>query len=156
MRCPYCGSESRVVDSRPLPDGIRRRRECSSCDRRFTTHERLAVAEIRVLKARGRGTEEFQSLKIVRALTRVCRGRIVPSETIAQAARKIEIELLDRGMVSVRSREIASMVMKELAEIDSVAFERFAVNYQDEDLALPETKAKREAPSQYRLFEEPS
>jgi len=154
MRCPYCGGESKVVDSRPLLDGIRRRRECHSCARRFTTHERLAIIEIRVLKTGARGAEDFQGSKIIRAIERVCRGRKISRYVIEKTARKIEMELIDQGLTSIRSRVIAGMVLKELADIDPIAFERFAVNYAHAPSVGPGLALDEERDCQYSLFDE--
>lgn len=129
MRCHYCGGESRVVDSRPLPEGIRRRRQCSACNRRFTTHERLAAPEIRVVKSIGRAAEEFQAAKIAACIRRVCRGLPVSAGCAEEIARKIERELIDKSVTSVRSDEIARMLMSELRDCSTVALERFAINY---------------------------
>jgi transcriptional repressor NrdR len=133
MNCPYCDGPSKVVDSRPIPDGIRRRRECLECGRRFTTHERLVPAEIRVAKQPGRSPEAFDAGKIERAVLRVARdGRIEEAEARA-LARRIEAELLDEGRATVRSAEIAERVLTLLTALDRVAATRFAADYTDLD-----------------------
>jgi len=131
MNCPYCDGPSKVVDSRPIPDGIRRRRECLDCGRRFTTHERLAPAEIRVVKQPGRSSEPFDAEKIARAVRRAGRdGRLGAAEARA-LARRIEAELVDEGRTSVRSAELAERVLARLTELDRLAATRFAADYTD-------------------------
>lgn len=133
MTCPYCDGASKVVDSRPIPDGIRRRRECLECARRFTTHERLAPAEIRVVKQPGRGSEPFDAAKIARAVERVGRDGRLDSAEARALARRIETELVDEGRSSVRSSELAERVLTRLAELDRLAATRFAADYTDLD-----------------------
>lgn len=129
MKCPYCERPSKVVDSRPIPDGIRRRRECSGCGRRFTTHERLAPVEVRVIKAEGRTNEDFDPAKIARAVGRVAgSGPLRPKDAV-EIARRIEIELVDARRTSVRSGEIAALVHRLLGELDHEAARRFAADY---------------------------
>lgn len=131
MNCPYCDGPSKVVDSRPIPDGIRRRRECLECGRRFTTHERLVPAEIRVAKQPGRSPEAFDAGKIERAVLRVARdGRLEEAEA-RSLARRLEAELLDQGRTKVRSSEIAERVLALLTELDRLAAVRFAADYTD-------------------------
>lgn len=134
MNCPYCDGPSKVVDSRPIPDGIRRRRECLDCGRRFTTHERLAPAEIRVVKQPGRRPEHFDAEKIARAVARVSRDGARLGEAEARSlARRIEAELVDAGRASIRSAEIAERVLALLLEVDRLAATRFAADYTDLD-----------------------
>jgi transcriptional repressor NrdR len=132
MNCPYCDGPSKVVDSRPIPDGIRRRRECLDCARRFTTHERLAPAEIRVVKQPGRASEAFDAEKIARAVARVGRDGARLGEAEARSlARRIEAELVDAGRSSIRSAEIAERVLALLIEVDRLAATRFVADYTD-------------------------
>jgi len=129
VKCPYCERPSKVVDSRPIPDGIRRRRECTGCGRRFTTHERLAPVEVRVIKAEGRSSEDFHPDKITCAVERVIqRGPLTRRDAI-EVARRIEMELVDAGRTSVRSGEIATLVHRLLADLDHEAARRFAADY---------------------------
>lgn len=134
MNCPYCDGPSKVVDSRPIPDGIRRRRECLDCARRFTTHERLAPAEIRVVKQPGRASEAFDAEKIARAVERVGRDGARLGEAEARSlARRIEAEVVDAGRSSIRSAEIAERVLALLIEVDRLAATRFVADYTDLD-----------------------
>lgn len=143
MRCPYCEGSSKVIDSRPMAEGIRRRRECTDCGRRFTTHERTAPVEIRVGKRGGRGTEPFEAAKIVRVLSRLVHDRRgITSGDLARFARGIEARLLDTGRTTVSSAEIAALLLERLPALDPVAADRFAADYRDESgeivLDLPE------------------
>jgi transcriptional repressor NrdR len=122
-----------VVDSRPSPDGIRRRRVCGECKRRFTTYEKLGTPDIKVLKRGDRASEPFDHAKLVRAMSRVCEGRPVTPEMLARIARHIEADLLDQRRASVPSWEIAGMVLESLKELDQLAYARFASDYLDED-----------------------
>ncbi len=121
------------MDSRATSDGIRRRRVCAECKRRFTTYERLAPPGIKVTKRDGR-TEPFDSGKLMRVLGRVCRGR-KNLDTAAQerVARSIEAQLLDEQVKSISSTEIIQRVLSKLADLDRVAYDRLAADYVDED-----------------------
>ena len=129
MKCPYCERPSKVVDSRPIPDGIRRRRECTGCGRRFTTHERLAPVEVRVIKSDGRSNEDFDPAKIARAVERVAGEGPLRRRDAVDVARRIEMELVDARRSSVRSGEIAALVHRLLGELDPAAARRFAADY---------------------------
>ena len=129
MKCPYCERASKVIDSRPIPDGIRRRRECAACGRRFTTHERLAPIEVRVTKAHARPNENFQPEKIRRVVERVAQGGPLTPRDAVEVALRIEMELIDAGRASVTSGEIAAAVHRLLEELDGDAARRFAADY---------------------------
>lgn len=140
MRCPYCEDPStKVVDSRPMPEGIRRRRECIACGRRFTTHERLAPVEIRVAKAGGRPVEAFDVEKIADAVARAGGGNALGLDAARTLARQIEAELVDAGQAAVTSGEIAERVLERLRALDRLAAVRFAADYTDLEgnLAFP-------------------
>lgn len=160
MDCPLCGGATRVIDSRPMDGGIRRRRECERCGRRFTTHERVAPVELRVVKSGSRGREAFSVAKLLRVIRRVCRGCPVPEETIQAVASRIEVRLGESGRSSVPSREIARLLHAELDTLDALAAERFAINYRDASgrLLLEEPEAEEEPEArekeQYELFGE--
>lgn len=129
MECPRCHGKTKVIDSRPIPDGVRRRRECKKCGRRFTSHERLAPAELKVVKRHRRPTEEFQRDKLARALARVMRDSGFPRSQINHLAEMIELELTESGPKAVRSGEIARTVLGLLKTEDPEAYDRFAVDY---------------------------
>jgi transcriptional repressor NrdR len=160
MQCPYCGHDSKVVDSRPIPDGIRRRRECTTCGRRFTTHERLAPVEIRVVKTGGRPAEAFDREKIARVVERVAASGPLGRADAQAVALRIETDLVDARRSSVESWEIARSVHDRLAELDRATAARFAADYADADgnpvfapptpPGEPERRARQE---QFGLFE---
>ncbi len=110
MECPYCGSDSRVLDSRGGKDTVRRRRECLSCTRRFTTYERLAASEIRVVKRDGR-SEPFSRDKLLELVTRLARGRKQTDETLHGLVRGLEASLLDVGAKTVSAVTVAERLL---------------------------------------------
>ncbi len=130
MDCPYCGGSSRVIDSRPMSDGVRRRRECTVCGRRFTTHEKLAPADVRVLKLTGK-SEEFRRDKLVRAIRRVARGTVVPRERVDEVARRVEAELIERGDGTIESFDLVLLLLPHLEALHPLVHRRFLSNYTD-------------------------
>jgi transcriptional repressor NrdR len=139
MRCPFCSSSnSRVIDTRSAESGIRRRRECEDCSRRFTTYERVAPLRLMVIKQDGR-REPFDRDKILRGIQIACAKRPVDTEAIEELVSGIEAELYHRGSREVTSREIGEMVMQNLRRLDEVAYIRFGTIYRRfadvEDLA---------------------
>lgn len=149
MNCPYCEGESRVVDSRPSPEGIRRRRECQECRRRFSTVEKVVAAELRVAKAGGRQPEEFSRAKIAKAIMRVSKNTDLSAVRADHIARIIEAAVIDSGRVVVTSREIAEMVLAHLRDVDPKIHERFSVNYEEEG---PRRSPHTSAVVQLKLF----
>ena len=139
MKCPFCAStNTRVIDTRSAEGGIRRRRECEDCQRRFTTYERVAPLRLMVVKRDGR-REPFNRDKIVEGVQIACAKRPVATESIEELVSGIERELYHRGSREVTSREIGEMVMQNLRKLDEVAYIRFATIYRRfadvEDLA---------------------
>jgi transcriptional repressor NrdR len=139
MQCPFCASlDSKVIDTRSAEGGIRRRRECETCGRRFTTYERVAPLRLMVIKQDGR-REAFDRDKIVRGIQIACAKRAIETEAIEELVSGIESELYHRGSREVTSREIGEMVMHNLRRLDEVAYIRFATIYRRfadvEDLA---------------------
>ncbi len=139
MQCPFCASvNSKVIDTRSAEGGIRRRRECEDCGRRFTTYERVAPLRLMVIKQDGR-REPFDRDKIVRGIQIACAKRPIETEAIEETVSGIESELYHRGSREVTSREIGEMVMHNLRSLDEVAYIRFATIYRRfadvEDLA---------------------
>ena len=130
MRCPFCAAiEDKVVDTRPS-DGeqvIRRRRECLTCGRRFTTYERVDEILPLVVKKDGR-REPFDRAKILSGLKKACSKRPVPVEVLESAADKIE-RSLEAGEKEIPSSKIGDAVMAALRDIDEVAYVRFASVY---------------------------
>ncbi len=131
MKCPFCqNQESRVVDSRVTPDfqSIRRRRTCEGCEKRFTTYERIEMGDITVVKKDGR-REAFSREKILKGILRACEKRPVKREKIDSIVNAIESTLRDIGKDEVKSSKIGTLIMTELAELDDVAYLRFASVY---------------------------
>ncbi|HHX45035.1 MAG TPA: transcriptional repressor NrdR [Chloroflexi bacterium] len=129
MRCPFCGStESRVVDTREVGDGIRRRRECLTCEQRFTTYERIAKVNLLVVKRDGR-REAFDRQKLFDGIWRACAKRPIASEDVENMVGEIEAALYSLGQNEVPSRTVGEMVMERLQGLDGVAYVRFASVY---------------------------
>lgn len=131
MKCPSCGyPESKVVDSRPMEDGekIRRRRECLSCQKRFTTFEVIETTPIMVKKKDG-SLEAFDSEKILNSMLRACEKRQVSLQQIENAAREIELILQNSMEKEVSSSKIGELTMEKLKTIDEAAYVRFASVY---------------------------
>jgi transcriptional repressor NrdR len=131
MRCPYCECpDSKVLDSRPTEEGaaIRRRRECPTCGRRFTTYERLEQSPLMVVKRDGR-REGFDRSKVLAGMLKAAEKRPIPLEVLEEAAAGIERELRSRGQGEVSSQEIGERTMERLRAIDEVAYVRFASVY---------------------------
>lgn len=131
MKCPFCGyEESKVIDSRPTDEGvrIRRRRECLSCKKRFTTYEVVESLPIIVVK-RDKSREQFDRNKLVNSLLRACEKRTVSIDTVEKAVDKIEAALQNSLDREVSSLQIGELAMDKLKGIDEVAYVRFASVY---------------------------
>lgn len=131
MRCPFCKEmDSRVVDSRSAEDGntIRRRRECISCGKRFTTYETVEQIPLMVIKNDGRRVI-FDSNKILTGLVRSCDKRDISMEDIIKLSNEIEKEIRNTMEREVSSKRIGELVMEKLRHFDDVAYIRFASVY---------------------------
>ena len=131
MKCRYClGTESKVVDSRPTEDGtsIRRRRECISCGRRFTTYEKIEEIPIMVIKKDGR-REPFDSGKILPGVRKACEKRTVSAADMDKLVEDVVREVFNTLEQEVQSSYIGDCVMRRLKELDEVAYVRFASVY---------------------------
>ena len=131
MRCSFCGyPDSKVLDSRPVEDGrsIRRRRECLSCGKRFTTYEREEETSLLVVKRDG-NREIFDKSKIWAGLVRACDKRPVPVAVLEQLVLDVEKELKNSMEREVPAMRIGDMVMERLRSVDDVAYVRFASVY---------------------------
>ena len=131
MRCSFCGyPDSKVLDSRPVEDGrsIRRRRECLSCGKRFTTYEREEETSLLVVKRDG-NREIFEKSKILAGLVRACDKRPVPVAVLEQLVLDVEKELKNSMEREVPAMRIGDMVMERLRAVDDVAYVRFASVY---------------------------
>jgi len=129
MKCPFCGeAQSRVVDTREVGDGIRRRRECQHCDQRYTTYEQVVKANLLVVKRDGR-REPFDRQKLFEGIWKACAKRPIASEDIERMVGDIESALYSMGQSEIPSRTIGEMVMERLRKVDGVAYVRFASVY---------------------------
>lgn len=133
MICPDCGSDNdRVIDSRASDDGrsIRRRRFCNHCRKRFTTYERVEQYALRVVKKDG-AREPFLREKIERGVERACWKRPISGDQVRSLALQVEADLQGDADTEVPSTVIGRMVMQRLAELDQVAYVRFASVYRE-------------------------
>ena len=132
MKCPNCSfSESKVIDSRPTENGsIRRRRECLSCKKRFTTYEIIDVVPVFVIKKNG-SKEMFDRNKIMAGLVKSCYKRPVTHEQLNALISEIETELQNSLTSEIHTADIGVMVMEKLRRLDEVSYVRFASVYRE-------------------------
>lgn len=131
MKCPFCSCEdSKVIDSRPTDEGerIRRRRECTSCQKRFTTYEVIETVPVIVVK-KDHSREAFDRNKLIRGMLRACEKRPVSLDQIENAVDDIETTLQNSLDREVSSDNIGELVMDKLRTLDEVAYVRFASVY---------------------------
>jgi transcriptional repressor NrdR len=129
MKCPYCqGNHTRVIDTREAGEGVRRRRECKGCRKRFTTYEHVAPSNPMVVKRDGR-REEFDRAKLLAGVRKACAKRPIAVEEVERLVNGVEARVLARKRGEVKSRAIGDMVMEKLKELDEVAYIRFASVY---------------------------
>lgn len=131
MNCPYCDNqESKVVDSRYIQDGIRRRRECLMCSLRFTTYEKIHSQLLNVIK-RDNSKETFSVEKLTKSISTACKKRPISNEKIEKIAIDIETNLLQNHGSEISSNVIGQMVLNELLNLDKVSYIRFSSVYRD-------------------------
>ena len=133
MKCPICGyTESKVIDSRPSEEGssIRRRRECLSCQNRFTTYEKIETLPLLVVK-KDKTRELFDKNKLLSGIIKVCHKRPVTMEQMEEVASDIEAELQNSLSREISSQSIGVLVMDKLKSLDPVAYVRFASVYRE-------------------------
>ena len=131
MKCPFCANlESKVVDSRPADEGasIRRRRECLSCGKRFTTYETVESLPLVVVKKDG-SRQSFDKDKVLRGMIRACEKRPVPMETLVKIADTVAQELQNSLERETSTEKIGELVMEHLRDVDEVSYVRFASVY---------------------------
>ena len=130
MKCPYCGyKESKVVDSRPADESsIRRRRECLSCERRFTTYETVESMPMVVVKKDGT-RQSFDRNKVLGSMLRACEKRTVPLAKLEQLADEIEQNLQSSASREITTDDVGQQVMEKLKGVDEVAYVRFVSVY---------------------------
>jgi|SRR3989344_178710 len=131
MNCPYCGNTRlRVTDKRASPQGIRRRRECLKCKKRFTTHELADSKDFYVIK-KDNSREKFSREKLDRGVQRAFEKRPISKEEIERMINEVEEYLRRKGKKEVKSSTIGEIIMKKLKKIDNVAYIRFASVYRN-------------------------
>lgn len=131
MKCPFCSCDSsRVVDSRPAEDSIRRRRQCERCGRRFTTYEKLETFPLMVIKKDDK-REPYDRSKIEAGILRACHKRPVSMEQINQLIDSVENEIFSMDEKEISSSLIGELVMERLKELEEVAYVRFASVYRE-------------------------
>jgi len=133
MKCPFCNHpESKVIDSRESKNGlsIRRRRECLSCKKRFTTYERIEEIPYMVIKKDGR-RQPFDSQKLLKGLLKACEKRPIPLQKLEEIVEEIESKLQEGPEKEMKASKIGQFVMKRLKALDKVAYVRFASVYRE-------------------------
>ncbi|HJX49840.1 MAG TPA: transcriptional regulator NrdR [Candidatus Nanoarchaeia archaeon] len=131
MDCPFCSSiESKVTDKRSSPEGIRRRRECLGCKKRYTTYEKISHEDLYVIKKDGR-REKFEREKLKKGIEKAFEKRPISKEKIEKIVDDIEDALRKKGKKEINSSLIGEMVIKKIKKIDNVAYIRFASVYRD-------------------------
>ena len=133
MKCPFCDNiDTKVIDSRPAEDGhaIRRRRVCGKCDSRFTTYEKVEEVILMVIKRDG-SRQAFDRMKVMNGIIKACEKRPVSMDTIEYMVDQIERGLNNMMKKEVDSSFIGELIMKQLREVDQVAYVRFASVYRD-------------------------
>lgn len=133
MKCPFCNQENtRVIDSRPVPDNNsnRRRRQCDECGKRFTTYEKIETIPLTVIK-KDQSREQYDRMKIQDGIMRACYKRPISVKTIENLMDEIETEIFNKEEKEVPSTLIGEIVMDKLKELDAVAYVRFASVYRE-------------------------
>ena len=131
MNCPFCSSEeSKVTDKRRSPEGIRRRRECLKCNKRYTTYERINRDGLYVIKKDG-SREKFDREKLEKGIKRAFEKRPISKEKINKMINEVEEQLRKKGKKEIKSSVIGELVIKKIKKLDNVAYIRFASVYRD-------------------------
>ena len=132
MKCPFCNyAETKVLETRETPEAVtRRRRECLKCEKRFTTYEQIELTNIILIKKDG-SREIFDRQKLIRSLQLACQKRPISQDQIEEAASKIESKLRNTDKKEITTKQIGSMVMRQLKKLDKVAYIRFASVYRE-------------------------
>ena len=133
MKCPFCGEiDNKVIDSRLSKDGtvIRRRRECMSCNRRFTTYENIEELSVMIIKKDGR-REVFNRQKVLAGIQKACEKRNISMNVIEAHVDELERDLRETGEKEIPARVIGEKIMASLHELDDVAYVRFASVYRE-------------------------
>lgn len=135
MNCPYCTKEdTTVIESRVLPDGdgVRRRRSCLRCNKRFTTNERVVNIDLKIIKKSGK-VEQYNREKLTKGVAKACYKRGISAAAVEDLVDRIEVKLMNRKGLMVKSCDVGKLVMSSLKKLDSLAYLRFASVYLDFD-----------------------
>ena len=133
MNCPYCTKEdTSVLESRNLPvgEGMRRRRMCNKCKKRFTTHEKVVNIDLKIIKKSGR-IEQYDREKLYKGIAKACFKRKVVPKVMDSVVDDIETKILNRKTTDTKSCDIGKMVLSRLKKVDDLAYVRFASVYMD-------------------------
>ena len=131
MVCPFCKhTKSRVTNKRESPEGIRRRRECLKCSKRYTTYEKIAESDLYVIKKNG-SRQKFDLSKIEHGLERVFLKRPVSKDKMRKIASEVEEQLRKKGKKEIKSEVIGEIMMRKIKKLDKVAYVRFASVYRE-------------------------
>jgi len=130
MKCPYCKGNTKVTDKRDSPKGVRRRRECLKCKKRFTTYERIEREKLYVIKKDGR-REEFNREKLEAGIEKAFEKRPIEKGKIDKMVSEIEEQLRRKGKKEIKSSTIGELVMRKIKKLDYVAYIRFASVYRE-------------------------
>lgn len=130
MECPYCSNKTKVTDKRGSPEGVRRRRECLKCKKRFTTYESVAKADLYVIKKDGK-REKFNKEKLEAGIHKAFEKRPVAKEKIDKMINEVEEQLRKGGKKEVNSSVIGELIIKKIKKLDNIAYIRFASVYRD-------------------------
>lgn len=131
MECPYClHIVSKVTNKRKSPNGIRRRRECLKCGKRFTTYEKIEREDLYVIK-KDKGREKFDIEKLKKGIEKAFEKRPIPQEKIKKMLNEIEETLRKRGKREIKSSIIGDLVIRKMKKLDNIAYIRFASVYRD-------------------------
>ncbi|GAB3624883.1 transcriptional regulator NrdR [Mariniluteicoccus endophyticus] len=154
MHCPFCRhDDSRVLDSRTTDDGcsVRRRRQCPSCERRFTTIEQMQV----VIAKRSGVLEPFNREKVIQGVRKACKGRPVTEEQLARLGQRVEETLRSSGQSEIPADEVGVAILGPLRELDQVAYLRFASVYRQfesvDDFEVEIRALREQQPGQFPL-----
>lgn len=131
MNCPFCGyTKSKVTNKRDAPEGIRRRRECLKCSKRFTTYEKIAEVDFYVIK-KNNAREKFDIQKIKKGLDKAFEKRPVSKDKIDKISQEIEEQVRRTGKREIKSQKIGMIMMRKIKKLDKVAYVRFASVYRE-------------------------
>ena len=131
MKCPYCSNKSlKVTNKRESPEGIRRRRECLKCKKRFTTYEKISEDDFYIIK-KDKRREKFSREKLEKGIDKAFEKRPVSKEKIDKMINEIEEQLRRRGKREIKSSIIGELIIKKIKKLDNVAYIRFASVYRD-------------------------